>query len=126
MDIIDHYTEISKKEVMNVKEVKDFSEKLESELLYVTNLKYGRSMIQKIIHPIVTVKNNRNYKRLNILKEKFDSFVNSDVLQYVDEETGELATDLDYAARHTKPTMAKEFVKSLDFKVKHNYRIIKY
>lgn len=126
MDIIDYYTEVSKKEVMDVKEVKDFSEKLNSELSYVTNLKYGRSIIQKIMHPIVTVKSNRSYKKLNNIKDKFDSFINSDVLQYVDEETGELATDLDYAARHSKPAVAREFVKLIDFKVKRKYRIIKY
>ncbi len=113
MDIVEYYTEISKKEMMNVKEVKDFKDDLDSEITKVSNLKFNSSFISKLIHPVKTIKNNKKYKKLNKVKSNFDLFVDSDVLQYVVEESGDLADDLGYAAKYYKPKAAVEYVRSL-------------
>ncbi len=122
MDIIDYYTELSKKEIMSVKEVKLFDEQLNDEFSKVSNLKFNRSFFKKLTHPIVTIRSNFAYKKLNKIKTNFNYFMNSDVLQYVKEETGELATDLDYAARYYKPKAAVEYVRTLK---KDNKKVFK-
>ena len=113
MDIIEYYTELSKKEVMSVKEVKDFNDQLNDELSKVSNLKFNRNVFMKLAHPIKTIKNSFDYRRLNKIKTNFNYFMNSNVLQYVCEESGELTSDLDYAARYYKPKAAVEYVRTL-------------
>ena len=121
MDIVAYYTEISKREILENKEIKEFNEKLESELLRVSNLKFGSSVVSKLLHPIRTLKNNSEYKYLKTVRNEFDSYVASDVLMYVDEEHGDLVSDLESAARYFKPRLIREYVKTVKFNDNKKY-----
>jgi len=112
MDIITYYTDVSKKEVMNDKEIKTFSDDLNSELERVSKFRFNSSIVEKVLHPFVTIRTISDFRRLSTIKRDFDSYVNSDVLMYDNGDFGELALDLESAAKYYKPKIIKEYVKS--------------
>lgn len=116
MDIVAYYTDVSKKEVLETKEIKEFNKNLNKRLDQVANLKFRKGIVRKLIHPIRTIKNNSEYRYLVRVKSEFDSYVNSDVLMYVVEEQGDLVSDLEGAARYYKPKIIKEYVRTIKLK----------
>ena len=120
MDIVKYYTEVSKEEIFKVKEIKENSDELNSELKRVTNLIINRSLIEKLIHPVITIKSNIEYNHLKKIKRNFDSFVESDALIYVDEELGDIVSDLECAARYNKPKMLREYIKTMPINKRNN------
>ena len=116
MDIVNYYTEISKQESFKIKEVREFSDTLDDEFNRVVNLKFNRNIIQKIIHPFVTIKSNIDYRRLNKIKKEFNYYLDSSVLLYDNGDFGEPDKDLEGAATYYKPQAIKEYVKKVNIK----------
>ena len=112
MDIIDYYTELSKEVALKDKEIKSFSDELDSKLTRINNLRVNTSLGNKIIHPFRTIRNAVNYKELSIIKRDFDSYINSDVLMYDNGDYGVLIEDLEGAATYYKPAVIREYVKT--------------
>ncbi len=112
MDIVEYYTEMSKVEALKDKEIREFSEELNSKYEKVRNLKLNTSICKKILHPFRTISTSLNYKELSIIKRDFDAYISSDVLMYDNGDFGELVEDLEGAAKYYKPKIIREYVKS--------------
>lgn len=120
MDIVSYYTDLSKKELFKVKEINEFSLELNSEMERVSNLKFNRSIVKKLMHPITTIRANNDYKRLKKIQDEFNYYVDSSVLLYDNSEFGELENDLRSAAVYYKPKFVKEYVKKIKLKQRKN------
>ena len=112
METIDYYTRKSKEVINSDKEISEFKSKLDNDFDRVRNLTFGSSLIDKLRHPIRTIRARRSYKKLKNVKNEFDSLVDADVLQFVDEESGELITDLENSCEYFKPKAIKKYIKT--------------
>jgi hypothetical protein len=104
------YKEISKIETLKIKEVKDYQESLDNGIQEITNFRMNNTGIKKLLHPIKTVRNSIKYKRLIKSKNELDKLLDTGVLQFEQESTGEVEQDLVNSAYKFKPAYIKEYV----------------
>ncbi len=112
MDIVDYYTELSKRVALEDKVIKSFSDELDSKLTKINHLRINTSLGKKIMHPFRTIKNAANYKELSVIRRDLDLYINSDVMLYDNGDYGEPIEDLEGAATYYKPAAIREYVKT--------------
>ena len=111
MEIVSYYNEVSKAELKKRKEIVDFDTSVTGEISRIENLQV--SNIQKLLHPITTIRTMFRYKRLLKIKKQFDEIVNSDILMYDKEGSGDLEEALSGAAKFYKPQYVLDYVRSV-------------
>ena len=116
----DYYKELSKKEALKDKSVKDFSDNLDGELTRINNLRFNTSVVSKLLHPFRTIRTYYDYRRLTALKDEFDCYMDSDVLLYDNCYSGDTIEDLEGSARYYKPQAIKNYVKTKEIELKKN------
>ncbi len=113
MDLVKYYTELSKKEALDNENIREFNDEVNCELSLIENIRVNTNMLYKLLHPYSVVKSNIRYKNLTKIKNKFESILESNVLLYSNEETGDLEKDLDSAAKIYKPKYIEDYVESV-------------
>lgn len=113
---IEKYDLIGKQNIDKNKYISSFTENLDEKIERITNFKYNKSKIYKIMHPVKTIKNNLEYNKLTVIKNEIQEVYDSNIMLFVDEETGNLEEDLEYASRVVKPKYMENFVKRLKLK----------
>lgn len=116
MSIINKYDTKSKYYIDKNSLISNFTENLDEKIERVTNFKYNKSNIYKIVHPFKAIKNNYEYTKLTNLKNDFQKVYDSNIMLYVSEESGILSDDLEYASRVVKPKYVEKYVKYLKSK----------
>lgn len=113
---VNKYDSLSKYNIDRNELIRDFTENLDEKMERIKNFKYNKSTIYKITHPIKMIRNNIEYNRLTDVKKKFKDAYNSSIMLFVEEETGNLEDDLEYASRVVKPKFMENYVKQLYLK----------
>lgn len=116
MDLIEHYTKVSREEALKNKTIKDFNDSVDRELWTINNFRANTKTLYRIMHPFTIVKNNIRYKRLTKIRNEFDRFLDSSILLYTKEENGDLIEDLESASKYYKPMFIEKYVKSIKHK----------
>jgi len=111
MKLVREYEELSKIVIAEDKEIQGYAKELNERLSSLNNFKLNKTILTILIHPIKTMKNSSDLKRLTCIKSKFDEMLEANIVTYIDEETGVLEEDLEYASTSTKPKMLKLFIK---------------
>lgn len=118
MDLIEYYTKVSREEALKNKTIRDFNDSVDRELWTIEHFRANTKVINKILHPYTLVKNSFRYKRLTRIRNEFDSYLDSSILLYEKEETGNLREDLENASKYYKPMFIEKYVKSKKLKNK--------
>lgn len=119
MNIVEYYNELCKKKCLEEdKEIKEFNDNLNRNLERVRNLKFHRSIFQKIAHPLTTVKTAIEYAALTWIRRDFDEYLDSDLLQYLDEESGDFYKDLINVSEDYKPKYVRDYIKKYNYPFK--------
>ena len=113
---INYYNEVSKETIRNDEEVKDFMDLLYKSITKIDNFRISKNIVYKLTHPIKTIKNNSEYKRLKKIEKDFNNLVEYNVMYFNNDEFADLDEDLDVAAKYTKPNAVKKYIKSLNIK----------
>jgi len=116
MSIIKKYDTLSKENIYKSKVVSDFTENLDEKMELVNNFKYNTNLVYKLMHPFKLVKNIIDNSRLNSIKNEFNEIYDSSIMLYVNEETGNLHDDLEYASRVLKPKFIENYIKNIKLK----------
>lgn len=110
---IDKYDEIGKKNIAKNKYVTGFVGDIDEKIEQINNLKFTKGLFYKITHPLKMIRNRYEYNRLVNVKSELKNIYDSNILLYIEEETGDLKDDLEYASRVVKPKYMENFVKHL-------------
>lgn len=116
MKTIDYYVQKSNSIIDSYYEVEILKEKLyfgKEEIGFFLNNK----AMYKLMHPIKLVKTQVKKMRIKKVEKEFDTFMDSNILQYLEEESGELQTDLENAAFYYKPKFARKLAKKLQLRL---------
>lgn len=116
MDLVKYYTEMSRKEALDNESIREFNDEVNCELSIIENMRLNTDILHKLLHPYRLIKNNIRYKKLIKIRNKFEDILDSNVLMYASEETGDLESDLNSAAMVYKPKYIKDFVESVRVK----------
>ncbi len=112
MDLIEHYTKVSREEALKNKTIRDFNDSVDRELWKIEHFRANTKVINRILHPYTTVRNNIRYTRLTKIRNEFEAFLDSSILLYEKEGNGNLIEDLESASKYYKPMFIEKYVKS--------------
>lgn len=108
--IIEKYDKESKRKIRSDEFVIEYKKNIEESEENLKNLKYNSSFFFKLTHPITLIKTGKNLKKLNIIKEKFDELIERPITEFIDEETGNIETDLENAMIYKKPYCIRHYM----------------
>ena len=114
--IIELYNSRSKEIIDNMDSVKRFKTEIEEKEDSIKNFKKNNKLMYKLLHPAKLIKNSIESTRIKYIRHTYENIYNSNVLEFVFEETGDLQEDLDYAAYKEKPAYMNTYVKSIKLK----------
>ena len=112
MDIMGRYNEVSKAEALKIKEVKEYKDSIDNGLQEVTNFRMNTKAGYKLLHPFKTIKNGIKYVRLVRSKKEFDKIMDTPVMAFERESTGDVQQDLNNSTYKFKPEYIKNYVNS--------------
>jgi hypothetical protein len=112
MDIVKYFNDLSREESLKIPEVKEYSDRLDSEITRIQNFRCNKNVLTKIIFPISSITSNIRLRKLKIDKENFLRRLNSDVLLYDHSEFDDILTSLECTAKFYKPVAVRDYVVS--------------
>jgi len=110
-NIIDLYTSKSMEYLNNDEIIKKYEKELKEKQEFVKDLVINTRLIDKIIHPFCLIRTSSELKRLDRIKKEYYELKNSNLLEHIDEETGDLQEDLSGAATYYKPKRIRNYAK---------------
>ncbi len=115
-ELINYYDKKSIEYLYEDKEIKSFKEELDEEFKIVNNFKYNKSIAYKLIHPIKTIKNYEKFKKVMKIDRDFNRLVTASVMNYNEDQFGNLEDDLEATAKFEKPKVIKKYIKTVSLK----------
>ena len=112
MDIMGRYNEVSKAEALKIEEVKEYKDSIDNGLQEVTNFRMNNKIGYKLLHPFKTIRNSYRYVRLIKSKKEFDKIMDTPVMAFEKESTGDVQQDLNNSTYKFKPEFIKNYVNS--------------
>jgi len=112
MEIIEKYNELSKEKLQSDEEISNYNENLNRNIDELTNLRINQKITTVIFHPIRVIRNNKELKRLTNIRNDFKELYDTNLVRFMEEESGNIEQDLKNAMNTTKPKMLKRFIKN--------------
>lgn len=97
------YDEIANENILSSKNVIKYKNQIEQKKEKIKNLKVYKSLLSKILHPITLVKANKSLKNLDSINDGFEKIMNTPIIEFVKDETGDVEEDFKNAAIYVKP-----------------------
>lgn len=110
-NIIETYDKESRERIRDKESVSKYKKELENYRVHLRNIKLNySSILKKLCHPIIVLKTSSELKKVDKIERKLDEMLDSSLVMYFDEETGDLKEDLNNALEYYKPKHIEAFI----------------
>lgn len=110
-NIIKFYDGIDRQKFENDIDVKEYRESLSDEITSLTNLQISTSNLERLLHPIKTVRSNKELRILTKTRKRFNKLISSSLSEYINIDSEDLESDLTEALVYSKPERVSSFMK---------------